>query len=98
MRFKDGMLFANIGVGSTATFNLQGGAYVLDAHSAAWGGGSVTLERLMPDDITWATAEAAATRTATGTTGAFALPAGVYRLTVATATGVYARVSRVPGE
>lgn len=99
MRFKDGFFTASQGVGSTAEFKLDGGAYAMDATSASWGGGTATLQRLGPNGSSWITADTAAVITAAnGTTGAMALPGGTYRVTVATATGVAIQVSRVPGE
>jgi hypothetical protein len=94
MRSPEAVLFSNISA-TPAAFLLEGGAYVLDV-VATWGGGSVTLNRLGPDGSTYLAAVTALT--ATGTSGAVALPKGRYQLAIATATAVYASVVRVPGE
>lgn len=96
MRGQQAVSFSNISA-TTAAFTLRGGAYTLDVQ-ATFGGGSVTLQRLGPDGTNYITADAAASVTAAGTTGAMALPPGQYRLLVTTATAVYATVARVPGE
>lgn len=97
MRGTDNASVANASASSATPFALVGGAYVLDA-VATWGGGSVALHRLMPDGTTYALADSTATLSANGTTGAFAIPPGLYKFIIATATAVYATVQRVPGE
>jgi len=79
--------FSNIAT-NTTPFVLRGGNYGVTV-TATFGGGSVTLQRLAPDGSTWVTVVAAFT--AVGYANAF-LPGGSYRLTIATATAVYADV------
>lgn len=67
---------------------LRGGNYGVTA-KAAWGGGSVTLQRLSPDNTTYITVMTAFT--ADGYQNAN-LPGGTYRLLVATATAIYVDV------
>ncbi len=90
----DGITFANISA-TPASFSLGGGVYVIDA-IAAWGGGSVTLQRLGPDGGTYLTAVTALT--ADGVSAATALPPGTYRLLITTAAGVYVAVLPIAGE
>lgn len=94
MRGTESFKAANIAV-TPAAFVLQGGVYCLDA-IATWGGGSLTLTRLGPDGSTYMTAATALT--ADGSSGAIALPPGTYKFTIATATAVYASLTRIPGE
>lgn len=94
MRAGEGKIVSNISV-TPAAFPLKGGVYCLDA-IAAWGGGSLTLTRLGPDGTTYLTAATAIT--ADGSSGAIALPPGTYKFTIATATAVYASLTRIPGE
>jgi hypothetical protein len=94
MRARDSYKAANIAA-TTAAFTLEGGVYCLDA-IATWGGGSLTLTRLGPDGSTYLTAATALT--ADGTSGAISLPGGTYKLTIATATALYASLVRIPGE
>lgn len=95
MRAQTNVPFRNISA-TTAAFELKGGAYTLDL--VATGSGTVTLQRLGPDGSTYITADPAAALTANGTTGAMALPQGLYRVNIATFTAVYVNITRVPGE
>lgn len=94
MRAYESQKWANIDA-TPADFLIYGGVYALDV-IATFGGGSVTLTRLGPDSSTYLTAATAIT--ANGTSGAITLPPGQYRLTIATATAVYASLVRIPGE
>jgi hypothetical protein len=62
---------------------------------STWGGGSVTLQKLSADGSTYVTAATAFA--ADGYTTAN-LASGTYKLAVATATGVYVAIERIPGE
>ena len=76
------------------SFALFGGDYAI-TRSGAWGGGSVTLNILAQDGVTWVPALAAAW-TANGFQTA-TLPGGSYQLAVAsTATSTYVSISRIP--
>jgi len=85
--------FSNIDA-STSAFSLRGGRYAV-AVVATFGGGSVKLQALGPDGSTYLSVASGSDFTAAG----FAvvdLPPGKYRLTIATATAVYASVVRIP--
>jgi hypothetical protein len=95
MRGLDGAVCSNISA-TPAAFNLKGGVYLLDV-IATWNStGTVTLARLGPDGSTYLTAATAIS--ANGNSGAIALPPGTYQLIIATATAVYASLTRIPGE
>lgn len=95
MRSQEGFKHSALGATSSDSFALQGGVYVMDA-IATWNAGSITLQRLGPDGATYM--NAATGLSADGTTGALTLPAGTYKFTVATATGLWVSISRIPGE
>lgn len=90
------ILASNQGTGNSAAVKVTGGAYAFDV-TATFGGGTVTLQRLGPDGSTYLTADSAgAVTSAVGVV--LALPPGDYRINSATATAVYASLTRVPGE
>lgn len=93
MRAPDGTVFSNISA-TTSAFALKGGLYGIDV-VATFGGGSVTLQRLAADGSTYVTALTAFT--AAGYSTAY-LPAGTYKVAVATASAVYVAINRIPGE
>jgi hypothetical protein len=93
MRACDGYFAENIAA-TTAAFPLMGGLYGID-YIATWGGGSVTLQKLAGDGSTYVTA---ATAFAANGYVTVDLPSGTYKLVVATATGAYVNVRRIPGE
>jgi hypothetical protein len=74
----------------------MGGLYGVDA-MATWGGGSVKLQRIAGDGSTLVSVSNGTDFTANGY-AAVNLPSGDYKLVVATATGVYVNVRRIPGE
>ena len=90
---SDTQKFSNIAA-TTSAFPLLGGKYALAA-VATWGGGSVKLQVLMPDGSTYLSVASGTDLTANGFT-TLDLPPGQYRLTIATATAVYASVVAVP--
>jgi hypothetical protein len=90
----DSKEFSNIAA-TTAVFTLNGGAY-MTAVVATFGGGSVDLQALGPDQSTWLPLPTAVHFTAAGTAGPTYLPPGQYRFLVTTATAVYASVAGVP--
>ena len=94
MSAQDGNSYSSQTATNSPTFQLEGGSYVIDV-VAAWGGGSVTLQRLGPDGATFITAATALSTN--GSSGLVTLPAGTYQWAVVTAGGVYASVSRVLG-
>jgi hypothetical protein len=89
----DGVAFSNIAA-STAAFTLPGGLYGMDV-VATFGGGSVKLQKLAGDATTYVSVSSGTDFTAAGY-GTVSLPSGSYRLTIATATAIYAVVRRVP--
>lgn len=111
MRATDGYSAANISA-TTAAFTLAGGRYAASV-VATFGGGTVNLQMLGPDGSTYIDLKQAFDKPdAVGGTeedlviGTFAaaglkvfdLPSGSYRLTIATASAVYASIARVPLE
>jgi hypothetical protein len=79
--------FTNISA-TTAGFTLRGGNYGLTC-SATFGGGSITLQRLATDGVTYVTVITALTQAGYASAN---LPSGTYRLAITTATAVYADV------
>ena len=77
-----------------ANFQLDGGSYEVDV-VATFGGGSVTLKKQADDSVTFA--PVLPPFTANGIQLVDLSP-GTYQLTIATATGVYARIARIPGD
>lgn len=103
---NESAFFSNISA-STAPFLLNGGRYGIDV-VATFGGGSVALEKLGPDGTTYVSLKAAFNNSGTEADlviGSFAaaghkvvdIPPGSYRFTIATASAVYAGISRVSG-
>jgi len=83
----ENVVFTNISA-TPAPFVLRGGNYGITAH-ATFGGGSVTLQRLSPDGVTYVTVLTAITADGYANLN---LPSGTYQLAIATATGVYVDV------
>ncbi len=94
-RALDGASFSNISA-TTAAFTLDGGKYGVDV-GATFGGGSVKLQKQLADGSTYVSVSSATDFTAAGY-AAVDLPTGSYRLTIATASAVYANIRRIPGE
>jgi hypothetical protein len=82
--------FVNVAV-TPASFALHGGQYAVTVH-ATWGGGSLTLQRLAADGLTYVTCLTAFSADGYATVN---LPPGTYQLTIATATAVYVDVTSV---
>jgi hypothetical protein len=95
----DGQEFSNISA-TTAVFYLKGGFYMVAA-VATFGGGSVELQALGPDQSTWLSVPAAfpvgaaLKLTVAGVIEGYLAP-GQYRFTIATATAVFCSVMGVP--
>lgn len=107
MRALNGVLFKN--VASSQQFSLQedAGDYLVEV--IATGFGTVELQKLGPDGSTYISLKAPFNNAGTEADlviGSFAangakvlrLPPGSYQFTVTTASAVYARISRIPGE
>jgi len=90
MAYTKGTKFSNI-AGTPGAFDLPSGQYGVLV-SATWGGGSATLQKLSPDGTTYVTCLTAFSANGYATVN---LPAGTYKLTIATATGVYAEISPI---
>ena len=71
-----------------ASFKLRGGQYGVTV-KATFGGGSVTLQRLAVDAVSYVTCLTAFTADGYASVN---LPSGTYRFLIATATAVYADV------
>jgi len=95
VRAIDGHSESNISA-TTSAFFLQGGLYGANV-VATFGGGSVKLQILAGDGSTYSSVSSATDFTAAGY-ATVNLPPGQYRWTIATATAVYAVVTRIPGE
>ena len=76
---------------NSSAFTLRGGQYGVTVN-ATFGGGSVTLQRLSHDGSTWVTVLTAFTAAGYGSVN---LPAGTYRVTIATATAVYVDITSI---
>lgn len=85
--------FSNISA-TTAAFALPGGQYMLSG-VATWSTGNIEVQALGPDGSTWLSLPTAMKLTASGMISAY-LPPGQYRLTVTTATAIYASLVRIP--
>lgn len=95
MRGTDGLALSNAGVGASAEQALSGGRYQVAVGAATFGGGNVVLQQLSNDGTTWFAIGTAITAVGANVSE---IPPGKYRLLVTTATGVYATVTRIPGE
>lgn len=89
--YEDGKAFENISA-TTGQFAIGGGRFGITAHAGDWGSGSLTLEILAEDKISWVTAATAITVDGTALVD---LPPGIYRWAVASATGLYVNLTRV---
>jgi hypothetical protein len=89
----DAKSFSNISA-NTAQFYLKGGNYMVAA-IATFGGGSVELQALGPDQSTFLSLPTALKLTANGMISGFLNP-GQYRFTIVTATAVSCSVAGMP--
>ena len=81
-----------VGISATpVSFLLRGGQYAVTV-TATWGGGSLTFQRLAADGATYVTCLTAFTADGYATVN---LPAGRYRLLIASATAVSVDVTAV---
>lgn len=90
---SSGVLFA--ADGNSAQFKIEGGPYVFEA-APTFGGGSITLNKLGPDDATFIPVMTALT--ASGQSPRLDLTSGTYRVSLAgsTAPSLAWRVQRIP--
>lgn len=79
---------------------VTGGRYLLQAHSASWGGGSLDVQVLGPDGSTYVSVSplyGASHLTADGAIY-YDLPPGTYQFDLATTTAANVNLARVPLE
>lgn len=107
MLVSEAVKFDNIGVGNTLGFALTMGGYYNVMVSATFGGGTVELQQLAEDGVTWVSLKfgfnnaGAEVDLVIGSFSAngvkpFVLAPGTYRFAVTTATAVFASVVRCP--
>lgn len=82
--------FSNVST-TQGPFNLRGGAYVMTV-TAQWSGGTVGLQRLAADGVTFIDTLVPLTQDGAVNVN---VPAGSYQLNVNGATGVYASVNSI---
>jgi hypothetical protein len=85
------IVFSNTST-TTSPFRLLGGTYGMTATAAAWANGSVTLEILAADRLTWITASSAFSANSFATV---TVPNGIYRLLVASVANAYVSIQIV---
>lgn len=87
--------FVNAVAGTSAAFELKGGAYAVEFTGT--GAGTVDLKALGPDGATYI---ACGLTQITATTGfqTLPLPPGQYEVIIATFTANYVTITRIPGE
>lgn len=95
MRSQECIRITNVSA-TPAAFSLVGGKYDVSV-MATWGGGSAKLQQYLPDGTTLIDVGSTTNFSANGH-AVVDLPPGSYVLTIATATGVSATVTRVPEE
>lgn len=83
--------FSNIAA-TTGAFQIYGGKYGLTV-SATFGGGNVQLQTLSLDGSTWINVGTSVTANGQSVLD---LPPGQYRLSITTATAVFAALTRIP--
>ena len=94
-RAGEAVSFSNIAA-TTAPFSLRGGKYGVEC-TGTFGGGSVTLERRAADGTTSVPVGASTTFAAAGY-AVVDLSPGIYEFVIATATAVYADITRIQND
>lgn len=94
MAGTESVIYSNISA-NTADFQLRGGKYGMSC-VATFGGGSIKLQKKGADGTTYQSVSSGTDFTAAGY-ATVDVPPGNYRLTIATASAVYADVCRIPG-
>ena len=105
MRAGEAFKYQDVAAGTYGPFTLQGGLYQLDV-LAVWGGGSLALRELGPDQATWIAKYVAPTSPPNSpinsivANGSYqiSLPPGRYRLVFATGSAGYFVLTRIGGE
>lgn len=87
----DRVVFSNIAA-TTAPFSLRGGSYWIETKST--GTGTLDLQRLGPDGVTYTARITQITATAGQQT--ISLPPGTYKWAIATFTANYLEITRIP--
>jgi hypothetical protein len=85
------IVFSNISA-TTSPFRLLGGTYGVTATAAAWASGSITLEILSADQLTWINVSTAFIANSFATV---TVPNGIYRLLVASVANAYVSIQIV---
>jgi hypothetical protein len=85
------IVFSNISV-TTSPFRLLGGTYGITATAATWASGTVTLQILSADQLTWINVSAAFTANSFATV---TVPNGIYRVLVASVANAYVSIQIV---
>lgn len=81
---------------TTAAFEVKGGYYQA-AVVATFTAGSVKLQKLMPDGVTYASVGGTTDFTTAGIANVYLAP-GQYRWLITTATAVFTELARIPTE
>ena len=90
MAAQHGYIASNISA-TTSSFDLMGGQYSITIMAGTWGGGNVVFGRLAPDGSTYVPVSTYSANTHETQL----IPNGTYKLTVTTATGIYAEINAI---
>jgi hypothetical protein len=85
------IVFSNIST-TTSPFRLLAGTYGMTVTAAAWASGTITLEILSADQLTWINVSAAFTANSFATV---TVPNGIYRVLVASVANAYVSIQIV---
>lgn len=94
MRASESFRGEDKAAGTYGPYSVTGGYYQRAAHST-WGGGSLSLKQLLPDNSTYLTL---GTDLSADGVDYFYLPEGQYEIVITTATHTYFALTRVPLE
>lgn len=87
----DGHRLNNAAAGTGTAFEVTGGLYAIE--TLATGAGSIALQRLGPDGVTWGSVVTIPT---TSNFSTAQLPRGQYRWLTSGFTAIFATISRIP--
>jgi len=95
LRGQESVVFcSNVAAGNYGPFELKGGVYNLDY--CCTGSGTILLDKLGPDGVTYITTSVTVTNGLANTSNVVTLSPGQYRVTIATGTANYASITRSP--